>query len=99
MLLACRLFEEPWWAAHLGQEQPQFWLACTSPAAMGALPVHARQGAMNALKDCLARLGTRMQPFLPEVAAWVLCALRCVTLADSQVHTPRTLLKPCCRAC
>lgn len=87
MMPACRLFGEPWWSAHLGREQPAFWLAATSPVAMGALPVHARQGALNALKDCLARLGTRMQPFLPEVAAWVMCTLRCVTLADSQVRS------------
>jgi len=75
------LFEEPWWAAELGApgRGAAWWLAAADARALAALPARTRLGFLNAAADALARLGHRLGPYLPALAALGVAALEAAT--------------------
>jgi len=75
------LFEEPWWAAELGApgRGAAWWLAAADGRALASLPARTRLGFLNAAADALARLGHRLGPYLPALAALAVAALEAAT--------------------
>ncbi|BDA46528.1 probable small subunit processome component 20 homolog [Coccomyxa sp. Obi] len=73
------LFAEPWWAAHLGQEGGGWWLAAADSAALAALPSRQCVGFLNATGDLLRHLGHKLEAYLPEIVALLVCLLEGAT--------------------
>ena len=83
------LFEEPWWAAHLGRHDCSWWLAAVNAPTLAASNTAARTrlGFVNAAGDLLQHLGANLELYLPMLAALVLRLLQAATCEVRQLYS------------